>query len=138
MTRSEWERAAEAGHVTPEHVMLRLKNIANRAFDTQTVVGFDEDGFPVSLIAEGMALSGGVTLHVYSNDHPPPHVHIKLRARPSVTLRISLETGEFLDDELPRGLTRKKMKGFQAAVRENHQVLAGWWENYHGDPVVLA
>jgi Domain of unknown function (DUF4160) len=137
-TRSEWDEAAGSGQVTPEHVMLRLKNIADHAFNNQTVAGFDEDGFVISLIAEGMALAGGVTLQVYANDHPPPHVHIKLRAHRDAKIRINLETGEFLDDGLPRGLTRKKMKGFQAAVRENRKVLAGWWENYHGDPVVLA
>jgi hypothetical protein len=49
MTRSEWNKAAAAGYVTPEHVMLRLKNIADRVFDNETVVGFDEDGFVTSL-----------------------------------------------------------------------------------------
>lgn len=137
MSRSEWDEAAAAGHVTPEHVMRRLKNIADHAFDNQTVMGFDEDGFVVSLIAEGLALAGGVTLRVYPNDHPPPHVHIEVRSRPNARIRINLATGEFLDDA-PRGLPRKKLKGFQAAVRENHEVLATWWESYHGEPVVLA
>jgi len=62
MSRTEWDEAAAAGHVTPEHVMQRLKNIADHAFDNQTVMGFDEDGFVISLIAEGLLLAGGVKL----------------------------------------------------------------------------
>lgn len=136
-TRVEWDEAAAAGHLTPEHVMQRLKNILDHAFDNQTVMGFDEDGFVVSLIAEGLLLADGLTLYVFPNDHPPPHVHIKLRAHPNAKIRISLETGELLDDA-PRGLASKKLKRFQAAVREHHDVLATWWEHYHGGPVVLA
>jgi hypothetical protein len=137
MRRTEWDGATAAGHATPEHVMGRLKNIADRAFDNQTVMGFDEDGFVVSLIAEGLPLPGGVTLYVYANDHPPPHVHITVRAHPNAKIRINLETGEYLDDA-PRGLASKRLKGFQTAVRENHPLLASWWESYHGNPVVLA
>jgi hypothetical protein len=136
MTRVEWENAAAAGHLTPEHVMQRLKNIADYAFDIETVAGFDEDGFVISLIAEGLPLSGGVKLYVYSNDHPPPHVHIKLSSHPDDKIRINLETGEYMDDA-PRGLARKRLKGIQTAVRENHDVLASWWEKHHGDPVAL-
>lgn len=137
MSRSEWDRAAAAGYVTAEHVMNRLKNIVDRAFDNQTIMGFDEDGFVISLTAEGLRLSGGVTLCVYANDHPPPHVHIKVRAHPNVDIRISLETGEYLDDP-PRALASKKLRGFQRAVRENHPLLASWWQRHQGDPVILA
>jgi hypothetical protein len=135
-TRADWDEAAAAGHLTPEHVMQRLKNIADHAFGNESVRGCDEDGFIISLTAEGLPIPGGVTLYVYANDHPPPHVHIKLRAHPNAEIRISLETGEFLDDA-PRGLASKKLRGFQAAVRENHAVLASWWESYQGKPVVL-
>lgn len=137
MTRAEWDEASDAGHVTAEHVMQRLKNIADHIFGNETVAGFDDEGFVVSLIAEGLPLPGGVTLYVYPNDHPPPHVHITLRSHPHTKLRIRLDTGEFMDDA-PRGLVRKKLKSFQASVRENHDVLAEWWETYHGDPVTLS
>ncbi|MGO1665311.1 MAG: DUF4160 domain-containing protein [Micrococcaceae bacterium] len=135
-TRVQWDEASEAGHVTPEHVMQRLKNIADHVFDNETSIGFDDEGFVVSLTAAGMALPGGVTLCVYPNDHPPPHVHIRVRSHPAAKLRIRLDTGEFMDNT-PDGLVRKKLNGLQAAVRENHTVLAGWWQEYHGDPVVI-
>lgn len=138
MTRRDWDEAIAAGHVTPEHVLVRLKNIADYAFDNISAIGYDSEGFVTALTAEGLPRPGGVTLYVYTHDHPPPHVHIKLRDHPDVKLRISLETGEYLDTA-PRGLSTKKLRGFQRAVRECHPILAGWWENYHGgDPVVLA
>lgn len=136
MMRHEWDAAVAAGHVTPEHVMQRLKNIADHVFDNQTLMGFDDEGFVVSLVAEGLPLAGGVKLYVYSNDHPPPHVHIQLKSHPGAKLRINLETGEFMDDA-PRGVDTKKLKGFQSAILENHEILAAWWQDYHGDPVVL-
>jgi hypothetical protein len=37
-----------------------------------------------------------------------------------------------------RRIVSKKLKRFQAAVRENHPTLASWWESHHGNPVVLA
>lgn len=136
MTRLEWEEAAEAGALTPEHVIQRLKNIADHVFGNETVIRFDVDGFVVSLIAEGLPLQGGVTLYVYSKDHPPPHVHVKVRAHPNARIRVSLETGEFLDTT-PRGVRSKELKRFQAAVRENRHLLAIWWEAHTGDPVVI-
>jgi Domain of unknown function (DUF4160) len=72
---------------------------------------------------------------VYANDHSPHHVHIKLRSHPGAKLRINLGTAEFLD-YVPRGVDSKRLRSFQAAVRKNHDVLAGWWENHHGMPSV--
>ena len=136
-TRSDWAQAARGGYVTPEHVMMRLKNIADHVFGNETVMGFDEDGFVTSLTSAGLALGGGVALQVYPNDHPPPHVHIKVRSLPDAKIRISLATGDLLDDP-PRGLPAKKLRGIQKLVREHHELLASWWENYQGEPVVLS
>lgn len=136
LSRADWNRAVDAGHLTPDHVLLRLKNIADHAFGNETVMGFDDEGFATSLIAEGLPLPSGVTLYVYASDHLPPHVHIKLRSHPNARLRVRLDTGDFLDDA-PRGVSTKKLKGFQDAVRENHDVLAGWWKAHQGGPVVV-
>ncbi|MDX1874057.1 DUF4160 domain-containing protein [Mycolicibacterium sp. 120266] len=134
MSRSEWDEAAAAGYVTPEHVFLRLRNAANFAFGNPIGIAFDEDGFVVALTSAGFALEGGVKLSVHPNDHPPPHVHVTISSHPNAKIRIELTTGELLDD-LPRGLAAKKLKGIQSAVRENHAVLAGWWRDYHGGPI---
>lgn len=137
MTREEWDQAAADGHITPEHVMTRLKGIVDHVFGNQSSIGYDEDGFVTALTAEGLPVPGGVTLVVHSNDHPPPHVHIELRSHPGQTLRIRLDTAEFMD-EAPKGVNTKRLKGLQRAIRENHEVLATWWQTYHGDPVVLS
>ena len=136
MTRAEWDEAAAAGHLTPEHVIQRLKNIADHAFGNETVLGFDEDGFVISLTAEGLPLPGGVKLYIYPRDHPPPHAHIEIRSHPDIKLRINLETSEFMDSA-PSGLAGKKLRGMRKAVIENHGILSSWWESYHGGPVSL-
>ncbi|WP_159081404.1 DUF4160 domain-containing protein [Nocardioides sediminis] len=138
MSRREWDAAAEAGHLTPEHVFTRLHNIAVYAFgeDMESPIAFDEHGFVLSLTAAGISLEGGITLRVYPNDHPPPHVHIELRSHPGAKLRLRLDNGEYLD-EPPKGLSTKKLNGFKAAITESHEVLTGWWEEYHGDPVTV-
>lgn len=133
-TRSEWDEAADAGYVTPEHVMIRLKNIAEYAFGSGTVIGLDENGFITSLTSAGWAIEGGVVLHVYPKDHPPPHVHIEVRSLPHVKIRINLATGDLLDDP-PRGLPAKKLRKLQSLVREHQGVLATSWQTYHGEAV---
>lgn len=136
MSRSDWYRATAGGHLTMEHVMLRLRNLGNHVFGEQGAAAFDENGFVTSLTSAGLTLAGDVRLRVYPNDHSPPHVHIEVPSHPKAKIRLSLATGAFLDDP-PRGIPSKKLKRFQAAVRENHDVLAAWWERYHGEPVVL-
>ncbi len=136
LTRAEWDEAKANGHLTPEHVFNRLHNIAVHVLGVEGSIGFDDDGFVVSLTAGGLALDHGVTLRVFPNDHPPPHVHIELRSHPTAKLRVRLDTGEYLD-AAPKGLSTEKLKGFQAAIAESHDTLAKWWEEYHGDPVVV-
>lgn len=136
MTRADWDKAAALGQLTPEHVFQRLHNIAVHAMGEEGAAGFDDEGFMVSLTAAGVALECGVTLRVFPNDHPPPHVHIELKSHPGSKLRVRLDTGEYMDDP-PKGLNTKKLKGFSAAIAESHPVLAAWWEEYHGEPVIV-
>ncbi|RVW02432.1 DUF4160 domain-containing protein [Rhodococcus spongiicola] len=136
MTKADWEEATAAEHITPEHVLQRLKNIADHIFENEVVAGFDSDGFLVALIAEGLRLQNGVTLIVRTNDHPPPHAHIKVRAYPEADLKVDLTTGE-LSGNVPKGLSAKDIRGFQDLVGKHHDQLASWWQDYHGDPVVL-
>jgi hypothetical protein len=133
---ADWEQADADGHLTPEHVLQRIHDIAEFEFGNGEELGFDGDGFLVSLAADGMQLPGGVTLSVYPNDHPPPHVHVRIRALPHVKLRISLETGEPLDDGLPDGWS-KKLKRIQRLVADNAPTLASWWEKHHGEAVAF-
>lgn len=135
-TRSEWDQALAGGFVTPEHVMIRLKNSLDHAFDNESHAGYDEDGFFVSLTAAGLRVEGGLTLIVYPNDHVPAHAHVSIKGHPEWKLRIDLRTAEFLDP-MPKGLSSKKLNGFRRIVLENHGVLARWWEDYHGEPIVL-
>lgn len=138
-TRAEWDDAVATGFLTVEHVMLRLKNIADYEFGGETAAGpgvYDAEGFLMSLTSAGVKLEGGITLQVNPNDHPPPHVHVKIKAEPRIKLRVRLDTAEPMDP-LPDGWA-KKLRGFQTVIRENHAVLAGWWEEYHGEPVSLA
>lgn len=136
MTRAEWDEAKAAGHLTPDHVFLRLKNIADHIFGNETSMGFNDEGFVVSLVAGAVSLEGGLRLRVWPNDHPPPHVHIEVRAHPDWRIRVNLQTVELMD-ELPAGLRRRQFRGFCQAIRDCHPTLAAWWEEYHGDPVVL-
>jgi hypothetical protein len=136
-SREEWDAAAAAGYVTTEHVFMRLKNIADHIFENESSMGFDDDGFVISLVGGADTLEGGLKLRVWPNDHPPPHVHVEIQAHPEWTIRINLETVELMD-ELPNGLKAKQFRGFLAAVHECHPKLADWWETYHGEPVVLS
>lgn len=135
-SRNEWDQAAADGYITPEHVFMRLKHIADHIFENETAMGFDDEGFVISLVGGAVTLEGGLKLRVWPNDHPPPHVHIELRAHPEWDVRVNLKTVELIG-ELPSGLKTKKFDGFLDAIRECHPTLAGWWETYHGEPVVL-
>ena len=55
LSRTEWNAASAAGYLTPEHVLARLKNIADYVFGYQTAMGLDQDGFVSSLISAGLS-----------------------------------------------------------------------------------
>jgi len=128
-TRADWDRAVAAGTLTAEDVLARLTRIAVHEFGTEGPAAYDEDGFFLALTAEGLRVEGGVTLRVPTNDHPPPHVHVQ---RPGLAdIKISLETGEPIEP-VPTDASAKKLRGLQAAVRENRSQLVDWWEKNHG------
>jgi len=134
-SREEWEKAKAAGHLTPEHALVRLSNVAFHYFGKGGSIGYDDEGFVFSMVAASIEVEGGIKLIVNTRDHPPPHVHIKLTALPQAKLRIRLDTGEHLGP-LPRGITAKQFRSLRAVVVENSAQLTEWWEKYHGDPVL--
>ena len=131
-TRSDWDRVVTQGELTPDDVEARLHRIAVREFGELGPAGYDEEGFFTSLTAEGLRLEGGVTLFVHTNDHPPPHVHVRRRGHEDV--KINLETGA-VEGKLPSDVRQKQLNGFRSAVSESFGILGAWWERYHGDPV---
>lgn len=138
LSERDWEEARAAGHLLLEHVLLRMRNMIHRELGTQGgSIGFDEHGFVKALIAESFQFPGGVKLCVYPNDHPPPHVHVKLRKHPKAKIRISLEDGEFLKGT-PQNLASKLLGQSQALVVEHRVMLIDLWESYHGGPVIVA
>ena len=109
--------------------------MAVHEFGVEGPAASDEDGFFVSLTAEGLQLEGGVTLRVHTNDHPPPHVHVQRPGEPDI--RINLESGDLLQP-VPAGTSAKKLRKFQEVVQESHALLSSWWEKNYGAPVSKA
>lgn len=130
-TREEWDRALAQGHITPEHLISRLENIATHHFGREGAIGFDDEGFVVSLVAGSILVECGVKIRVNPLDHDPPHAHVELRSHPGVKFRINLVTGALMDP-VPKGLSAKKVRDLQAAVHENGARLAGMWAEYQG------
>ncbi|GAA1115732.1 hypothetical protein GCM10009582_11290 [Arthrobacter flavus] len=76
-----------------------------------------------------------MTLVVHSNDHPPPHVHVQIKGEPKLEFKVNLETAEVIGTV--RGIKSNKLAGMVAAVIENRDTLAGWWEKYQGTSVSI-
>ncbi|QBJ94578.1 DUF4160 domain-containing protein [Rhodococcus sp. ABRD24] len=134
MTKEQWEQADADGHITPEHVLFRLRNILVFAMGNPGPVGYDEDGHVISLVGASIQLEGGVKLRVCSRDHNPPHVHIEHSDFRGQKLRVNLVTGEFIDTA-PRGLKTTKMKGYKRAIVEPEDRLKEMWVTAHGEYV---
>lgn len=134
--RTDWDHAIEEGWLTRAHVEDRLHNIAVRDLGVLGPVGYDEDGFWMSLVADGVRKEGIGWFKVYPNDHDPPHVHVRPFGE-DFDIRLSLETGEELDPR-PRGLKSKQIKNMQKALVEMHDELGAWWAKGEREPVVLA
>lgn len=133
--RNDWDQAVDEGHLTVEHVLQRFLNIAAYEFGNGADMGFDEAGFRIALTADGMRLEHGISLHVYPNDHPPPHVHVRVRSDPSLKPRVNLESGQLMDP-VPPGMS-KKVRQIRSYVRDHHNQLAAWWAKHHGNGVVV-
>ncbi|MGW6427622.1 DUF4160 domain-containing protein [Nocardia sp. NPDC055053] len=139
-TASGWELAESESRLEAEDVLGRLVNIALYEFGENKhdwPMVFDSQGFLTALVAEGRTFDGGISVHVWPNDHPPPHVHILKKCAPdSQNLKINLETGES-EGDLPAWADRKQLRSIKALVVEHHQLFADWWTKNHGGTVVL-
>lgn len=139
-TPDGWERAASEGRIEAEDVLERLVAIALFEFGENQETwsaAWDEDGFLTALTAEGKKFDGGITVHVWPSDHPPPHVHILKKSEPDTEdIKISLETGE-VEGDLPGWANSKQLKKMKALVVDHHELFAGWWEKNHGEVVTL-
>lgn len=62
---------------------------------------------------------------VYSNDHAPPHVHVRLND--GSEYRIDLISGDFMDGTPPSGIRKRIMK----AYNENVDRIWKEWEKAH-------
>lgn len=134
-TRADWDRALAEGWLTPQHVVDRLLRIALRDMGAVEAASFDEEGFFLSLIAEGRYVEGIGWFHVYTNDHDPPHVHVvPVGMDKTVSVKLSLEDGRELEDR-PKGVSSKQLKNIQSALRRIHDELGAWWEKSMGEPV---
>lgn len=133
LTRNDWDRALDAGDLTIDDLLERLRRIAVHQFGAEGPAGYDDEGFLISLTAEGLRLDSGETIRIHANDHPPPHVHIERPGKRDI--KITLETGEVIG-ELPRDVKSKQLRGFKAAIIENFDQLGEWWLKNHGTVVV--
>ncbi|QSS99757.1 DUF4160 domain-containing protein [Pontibacillus sp. ALD_SL1] len=52
---------------------------------------------------------GGIAIHLYYNDHDPPHFHVNYSG---LLTRIEIDTGEYVNDDspLPRGKEKEVLK----------------------------
>lgn len=133
LTRSEWEQALAGGELTVDDVLERLRRIAVHQFGKEGAAGYDDEGFLISLTAEGIRMDSGETIRIHANDHPPPHVHIQRPGKRDI--KIDLETGDVIG-ELPRDVKAKQLRGFRATILENCDQLGAWWLKNHGTIVV--
>lgn len=138
--RSGWELAETEGRLEAQDVLQRLARMALYEFGEHRddwPMAFDEEGFLTSLTAEGKKFDGGISIHVWPNDHPPPHVHILKKSEPdSQYVKINLETGES-EGELPSWANQKQFKKMQALIIEHYELFEGWWQKNHGEAVTI-
>ncbi|MBD8078339.1 DUF4160 domain-containing protein [Cellulosimicrobium arenosum] len=135
-----WELADSEGRIEADDVLGRLVNMALYEFgetDGDWPISFDDDGFIRTLTAEGKRFDGGISIHVWPNDHPPPHVHILKRSEPDGQgVKINLKTGES-EGDLPSWASQKQLKKMRALVVKHHELFANWWQKHHGGAVVV-
>lgn len=68
---------------------------------------------------------GGYTFHIYTNDHPPAHVHVK---RDNAEARITLDPIEVKNNW---GFNNRQIKRIVEIVQENQQFLLEAWDSIH-------
>lgn len=137
---SGWQLAEDEGRLEAQDVLQRLARMALYEFGENRddwSMAFDEEGFLTSLTAEGKKFEGGISIHVWPNDHPPPHVHILRKSEPdSEYVKINLKTGES-DGALPSWADRKQLKNIQALIVKHQDLFDGWWKKNHGDAITI-
>lgn len=126
--RGEWEAAAAAGFVTTEHVQARIDGMLHHALRLDGPIGYDADGFMISLTAAGIRVDDRIRIDIRTHDHNPPHAHIVVRGEPQLALKVNLETATLMG-AMPRGMSKtgKKIEQF---VRENQPRLLELWSSY--------
>lgn len=138
--RSGWDLAQSEGRLEAEDVLSRLVFMALTEFgenQAEWPMALDDDGFISALTADGKAFEGGISVHVWPNDHPPPHVHILKKSEPEDEfVKIDLATGGLIGN-LPAWADRKQLRKMQELIRNHHDLFAGWWEKNHGQMVTL-
>lgn len=127
LSQSEWDEAEAAGHITPDHVLARVRNAVEYALGNGAETGLDKDGFYAALVADGMQLAGGIKVDIYPNDHPPPHVHVTFNADRRKDFKLSIETGELLGPEAPEGWA-KRLRTASKIVLEFKPFLQPRWD----------
>ncbi|MEE6296624.1 DUF4160 domain-containing protein [Georgenia wangjunii] len=135
-----WELAEAEGRLEAEDVLERLVRMALYEFGENKddwPMALDEEGFLTALTAEGKKFDGGISVHVWPDDHPPAHVHILKKSEPDCQyVKINLQTGE-PEGDLPPWARQKQLKRMKALVVEHHELFAAWWKKNHGETVAL-
>lgn len=126
MSASEWDEAAANGWLTVEHIVSRLSAIVAYELGNGAEQGYGPDGFLQALIADSYTVASNVKVQLNTNDHPPPHVHVQVRGELNNKLRLSIESGELLD-ELPPAKLRKKLELASNFILENKDLLLARW-----------
>lgn len=130
-TQADWDEAETGGFITAAHVLDRLERMLEHALGNENPnAAFDEEGFFISLVAEGFR-HDGIRLTVNTNDHDPPHCHVLVKGEPGKKLRINLTTGEFMDD-VPKKI-QPQSKRILAMFAKNQDALSEIWTSYQGE-----
>ncbi|MFC8797315.1 DUF4160 domain-containing protein [Promicromonospora sp. NPDC057138] len=131
-TRNDWNAALAEHWLTADDVLERIGRLVVHVSDMQGPAGYDDEGFFISLVADGLKLEGGVSLHVYPLDHDPPHVHVKRQGKSE--FKIDLRSGDVIGDH-PKDLSSRDLKQIKATVLECSTALNDWWNKGRSVPL---
>lgn len=126
-TQSEWDEAEEGGFITAEHVFERSQRMLLHAMGVEGPAAYDEEGFFLALVADSTSEELGIKLVVHSNDHDPPHCHVKFQGRLVDDFRIDLITGDFLNDP-PVEIRSKDLKKMKTVFVKHREILIEFWD----------
>ena len=69
----------------------------------------------------------GATIKVYTNDHPPPHVHVFYQGQ---AVRLKITDGDKVQKDEPE-LPARIMRDVRQWLAENRDKAATTWAKYH-------